>query len=150
VSGTRRGFPAAWLSLECPLADRLLHDAALQSLVSSAQRLPAGRTLVGRVEELLARRGVKLGLPSAARLLGVSPRTLNRRLEQEGTTYLSLVERLRRAQAEALLRDPELTIAEIAHLLGYEDAANFGRAFRRWSGDSPGRYRRHLQGAVQV
>jgi AraC-like DNA-binding protein len=138
-------IPAEWLSIECPLADPALHDAALQSLLSAARQLRAGRTLVARVEEILARRGAKLGLPAAARLLGVSPRTLNRRLEQEGTTYLSLVERLQRAQAEALLRDPELTIVEIAHLLGYEDTANFGRAFRRWFGDSPGRFRRRLE-----
>ena len=137
-------IPAAWASLECPLADTALYRAALHSLHAGVQRLQASQLLVARVEQLLARRGARLGLGSAARVLGLSSRTLTRRLREEGTSYLTLVEQSQRARAESLLRDPELTVAEIAHALGYEDTANFGRAFRRWFGQSPGRYRRGL------
>jgi AraC-like DNA-binding protein len=135
---------ADWISTEGPLVDSGLYDAALRNLLAGARRLHAGHTLVARVEELLARRGEKLRLSTAARILGVSARTLHRRLEREGTTYLTVVDGLRRARADALLRDPELTLAEIAHLLGYDDPANFGRAFRRWFDDSPASYRRRL------
>jgi AraC-like DNA-binding protein len=135
-------FPSRWLSVESPLADPAMFDAALQSLLTRERVLHADRLLVARVEQLLGKRGARLSLRSAAALLGVSSRTLTRRLGGEGTSFQSLLEDSRKAGALHLLNDPELTVAEVAYTLGYEDAANFGRAFRRWFGRSPGQFRR--------
>jgi AraC-like DNA-binding protein len=104
--------------------------------------LHADRLLVARVEQLLEKRGARLSVRSAAALLGVSSRTLTRRLGGEGTSFQSLLDESRKARAVHLLNDPALTVAEVAYTLGYEDAANFGRAFRRWFGRSPGQFRR--------
>ena len=82
-------------------------------------------------------------LEEAALHLHVSPRTLRRRLEEEGTTYQRLLHELRRQLAEAYLRDSMLSIAEIAGMLGYTDISNFRRAFIAWTGRSPASYRRH-------
>jgi AraC-like DNA-binding protein len=78
-------------------------------------------------------------------LLGVSDRTLTRRLGGQGTSFQTLADESRKTRAVALLQDPTLTVAEIAYALDYEDAANFGRAFRRWFGISPGKYRRTFE-----
>ena len=135
-------IPRRWLSVESPFADPTTYHAALERLGLSARRFEGDRRLVARVEQILAQRGARLGLRCTARLLGVSDRTLTRRLGGQGTSFQELADESRRARAVALLQDPGLTVAEIAYALDYEDAANFGRAFRRWYGTSPGRYRR--------
>ena len=73
--------------------------------------------------------------------LAVSSRTLQRRLREEDTSYGEVVEELRREKAGLLLRDPNLAVYEIGYLLGYSDPSAFYRAFRRWHGQSPSRYR---------
>jgi AraC-like DNA-binding protein len=77
-----------------------------------------------------------------ARALGMTPRTLQRRLRLETTTFLSVVEQFRRDMAPGLLREGQLTVSEVAFLLGYEDPRSFQRAFRGWFGHSPTAFRR--------
>ncbi len=77
-----------------------------------------------------------------ARRLGMAPRTLRRHLKQEGTRYSTMLDAARRRDALRLLDNPSLPANRIAELLGYEDPANFTRAFRRWTGQSPSQYRR--------
>ncbi len=134
-------IPSAWLALECPLADPVMYEASLRSLQTGDRRLESRSFTAARVEQLIASRGERLGMKKAARLLHVSRRTLVRRLRHGGTNYRSLLEAHQKERAEVLLRDPELTVAEVAYELGYEDPANFGRACRRWFGVSPGKWR---------
>jgi AraC-like DNA-binding protein len=134
-------IPHAWLAVESPFADSTTYCGALASLGTSARRFHGDRLLVARVERVLASRGARPGLRQVARLLGVSDRTLSRRLEGQGTHFQALVDTSLKSRAVALLQDENLTVAEVAYALGYEDAANFGRAFRRWFGMSPGKYR---------
>jgi AraC-like DNA-binding protein len=77
-----------------------------------------------------------------ARALGLSERTLHRRLAATGTGYAEILEQHRRAEAERLLTDSRLPIAEIARRLGYATATSFHRAFLRWHGLAPGTWRR--------
>lgn len=95
---------------------------------------------------LLADPGRFPGVGEAASQLHMSPRTLRRRLEDEGTTYQRIVHELRRQLAETYLRDSMLSIAEIADMLGYTDLSNFRRAFIGWTGCSPAGYRRGMRG----
>jgi AraC-like DNA-binding protein len=80
-------------------------------------------------------------LHKAASFLGVSTRTLQRRLREEGTTFAELLEEFRRKMSLHLLRDKSLAVYEVAFLLGYSDPSAFYRAFRRWCGSSPYEYR---------
>ena len=73
---------------------------------------------------------------------GTSFRNLQRRLRAEGTCYSEIRDEVRQRIARKLLRQSDEDIAGIAQRLGYSDACNFSRAFRRWTGISPGRYRR--------
>ncbi|WP_366919207.1 AraC family transcriptional regulator [Burkholderia oklahomensis] len=74
--------------------------------------------------------------------LGVSVRTLRRRLADEGTDYETVVDEIREALAEELLATTTLTVAEISERLGYSEPSAFARAFRRWKAMSPNEFRR--------
>jgi AraC-like DNA-binding protein len=101
------------------------------------------RTLRERVHRALwaelSERNPALG--DVARSLGVSARTLQRQLRQEGTTFAKLLAELRREMAPTLLRDGRHGVSEVAFLLGYEDPSAFRRAFQRWFGRSPRSFR---------
>ncbi|HTV24797.1 MAG TPA: AraC family transcriptional regulator [Polyangiaceae bacterium] len=101
----------------------------------------------GRVLEHL-QSGIDPGIAAIARALGVSPRTLQRALAEENTSYLDVATSARRAAAEQLLRRRELGISEVAFALGFSGSPAFHRAFRRWTGTTPNEFRaRELGGA---
>lgn len=79
-----------------------------------------------------------------AHSLGMSTRTLQRRVGELGTSVRSLIDEVREATARQLLFDPELSLLEIALALGYSTDSAFRRAFRRWTGQTPVHYRRSL------
>jgi AraC-like DNA-binding protein len=76
-----------------------------------------------------------------ARQLGVSGRTFARRLAQEGLSFSELLNSLRSDLAHRYLADRDLTISQIAWLLGYQDVAAFSHAFKRWTGSTPSKAR---------
>lgn len=88
-----------------------------------------------------------VSLETVARHLGTSPRTLQRRLNQRGVCFWTLVDQSRFEIAAALLRDTDLQIKEIAMRLGYSTPGGFSRAFTRWAGCSPSVFRTGCIGA---
>jgi AraC-like DNA-binding protein len=80
-------------------------------------------------------------LADVASHLGLSRQTLSRRLQDRGTSFQAVKDDLRRDHAIAMLTGSDRSIAEIAELLGYSEPSAFARAFRAWTGVSPGRYR---------
>lgn len=104
----------------------------------------AAESLSERVRRELLQK-VRVGLPpldDVARALGVGSRTLQRQLRQEGSSFAALSNQVRAGLAVEYLRDPALSIGEVAYLLGFSEPSAFTRAFRRWTGHSPGRHRR--------
>jgi AraC-like DNA-binding protein len=87
------------------------------------------------VEKLLS--SGKAKKQTIAKTLALSARTLSRRLADEGTTYEEVVDQLRRTLALQYLKDPGMSISQIAWLLGYEGSTSFNHAFKRWTGRSP-------------
>lgn len=85
-----------------------------------------------------------------AQRLHLSQRTLQRRLQEEGTSFQSLLDDTRRELAEQYLTQPAMTLLEIAYLLGFADPSNFFRAFRRWFDTTPGEYRARASAAKPV
>lgn len=99
-----------------------------------------------------ARRAILVGLrdsdvsvSSTARRLGMSVRTLQRRLQESGQSFEDLVDATRRELARRYLGDPTLSIQETAHLLAFGDLRGFYRAFRRWEACTPAEYRERAQ-----
>ncbi|MFF2089365.1 AraC family transcriptional regulator ligand-binding domain-containing protein [Paenibacillus sp. NPDC058174] len=85
--------------------------------------------------------GGHLDIRAVASELGMSDRTLQRRLTEEGTTFKQLLTQARHEQAREYLADPKLDIKEVAFLIGYEDQNSFYRAFRLWEGATPANWR---------
>jgi len=131
------------LLLRTPVrADAALHAYLVSQLASAAAAATSVRPLPFAER---ARAAVFQVLPSSpraavvARLLGVSVRTLQRRLGEESTSYEAVVDGARRGVAEALLEDPRATIAEVARATGFSEPSAFSRAFKRWTRRSPRR-----------
>jgi AraC-like DNA-binding protein len=101
------------------------------------------REIVPRVREFLTR-SLSAGLDEAARELGVSARTLHRRLRVEGSSFRAVKDALRRSLALAHLEKTRKSIAEIAAELGYSEPSAFFRAFQAWTGEAPSVHRRQL------
>ena len=133
-------FPEADLNRPCVDADANRYAAALRELESLDVAFGGG--LANKVRRLLMRlmvTGACLTKPALDRaaiadLLGLHPRSLNRRLRAEEATFAGLLAESRYVIARELLRDTRLPIDAIAGLLGYAETASFGHAFRRWSG----------------
>ncbi|MGV3637690.1 MAG: AraC family transcriptional regulator ligand-binding domain-containing protein, partial [Flavobacteriales bacterium] len=77
-----------------------------------------------------------------AEVLHMTPRTLQRKLSTEGTTFRALTDTVKQELAESMLANRDLTIADIAHKLGYFEPTSFQRAFRQWTGRTPVEYRK--------
>jgi AraC-like DNA-binding protein len=115
-------------------------------------RRPRGRESArSRVENAIApalpHGGAHAG--QVARRLGVSQRTLARRLEAEGVTFSSVLSDLRRDLALRYLAEKELTVSQIAWLLGYQGVGAFSHAFRRWTGTPPRHAARRMRTATR-
>jgi AraC-like DNA-binding protein len=136
-------FDASLLALPLPRSDARLFGYLARRADALLADLPATASFAGRARReiggLLARGDASLA--AVARALGVSDRTLHRRLRGEGTGFAALLDEARRERALVLLDDPALSASEVAFLLGFTDPAGFFRAFRRWTGDTPQRHR---------
>lgn len=116
------------------------HAAALEA------RVRVSGTLKDRVKQQLIER-LRDGEPEQreiARALGLSERTLQRRLKAEDATFASLLDQVREELARMYLGDANLAVFEVAYLLGFSEPSAFNRAFKRWTGDAPRDFRQRL------
>ncbi len=122
-------------------------------LETELQPKNAGSNVGEQVKHTLKRSlaGKRPTLQCIARELGLSVRTLQRRLTDAGITFQQLVEDTRRELAHHYLKQSTVELNETAYLLGYEDANSFFRAFHLWEGTSPGEWRTlHRMAEVEV
>lgn len=115
----------------CRIADRYLQSldeskVAHQVRAELVQLLPGGTVDQDKIASNLYR----------------SASTLQRQLSAEGTSYRDVLDETRRELAEAYLRDGRHSLAQTAFLVGFSDQSNFARAFKRWTGLSPGEFRK--------
>jgi AraC-like DNA-binding protein len=144
------GFEFAASVLGAPLrsADANLHDLMRRHAERMLQELPQALPITRRVKGLIAEElsGGHPGCAHIATRLQVSPRTLERRLELEGTTFTRLLEEVREGLALRYVGGQDLPLCEVAMLLGFSQTTAFHRAFRRWTGQTPLQYRRSSRG----
>ncbi|AXQ31713.1 AraC family transcriptional regulator [Solimonas sp. K1W22B-7] len=125
------------------MADPAMQQLAQAQAETLLRELATESAFLQELDAVLTR-GLPLGrvsLAETAAALRLSTRTLHRRLEEEGTAFRAELDRVRRRIAETLLRDPRVTLADIAFLLGYTEQSTFQQAFKRWTGKTPGQYR---------
>jgi AraC-like DNA-binding protein len=148
VSSSLLEFSNDTLAIPLITADPKLLDALRPFCEMAAkERRTAAGTLRAAVEselEKLLPHG-KAKVQTVAKALALSVRTLSRRLSDEGTTYAEVVDRLRRSLALQYMKDPGISLSQIAWLLGYEGSTSFNHAFKRWTGRSPSTARNEKQ-----
>ncbi len=132
-------FYTGYLDLQLPAVAPITARAAQKLLF----KLGARGDLAAQIRYLLLQNlGHFPGLEAAAAQLRMSPRTLRRKLQQINTTYQTILDETRQQLATRYLSRTQMSVQEIAGVLGYTDPSNFGRAFRKWTGRSPSDLRR--------
>ncbi|HVU05735.1 MAG TPA: AraC family transcriptional regulator [Polyangiaceae bacterium] len=125
-------------------SDVLMLPVAARGARAQPSAASPGAALSRRVRDVLAAelQGGNPMIENVAAQLGIHPKTLTRRLKQEGTSHSELLDSLRRELAEQHLSASTLNVTEVAFLLGFSDASAFNKAFRRWFGVGPLAFRR--------
>jgi AraC-like DNA-binding protein len=135
-------FDAHWLDAVPKLGNEITYAGVRALCDELMDELQLSTGLVGKVRQVLM---INLMRPTSfeavAGHLGMSPRTLRRKLSDEGTSFRELIDELRMYMAIKYLRDTTLTIEDVAYSLGFSDAANFRHAFRRWTKAAPHQFR---------
>lgn len=141
-------FPAAWLSKVMPDVHPDVRRLVQEKVDSLVARL--GDNFPGQVREVLhvALQGGRSDLEHIASLMTLHPRTLRRRLAAAGSSYQVLLDEIRCGLARYMLANSAIEVSELALMLHYSDARAFIRAFRRWTGQTPARWRRELRCAT--
>ena len=137
-------FDDATLDAPCRASDPNLFKLLKSHAELLLAREPRDNSVRSQVRRLVITR-VKDGEPdiaNIARLLASSERSLQRQLKIEGTSFRAVVDEARRELALGYLDDHKLTVSEVGYLLGYAEAGAFVRAFKRWTGRTPGEVRR--------
>lgn len=138
-------FDASALAFPLSTADPAALQLARDQCERAIQALGFEGRLVGRARAAIPKAGGGFRtLDEVAGKLGVSGRTLKRKLAIGGTSYSALLDEARLERARELLRADRRSIEEIAESLGYSDVANFTRAFRRWTGSTPAAERKRM------
>ena len=148
-------IPASWGNIPSPLADSGAYFTNLakckelkHQIVDQHDVLTVVRFRIEKFfNDCLTGSQRPRELPSLADLaesLALSPRTLARRLEANNSSYKKELEYARQKQAKHLLKSSHMRIADIAYYLGYQEQANFIRAFKQWFDTTPSQWRRSL------
>ncbi|MDC8758546.1 AraC family transcriptional regulator [Janthinobacterium fluminis] len=137
-------FDAQMLSWPVPNADVSLYPVLQQHAEQLLKRrAQAGADIQAQVHAAILR-GLTQGqvrLPAIAGELKLSPRTLQRKLSEVGASFQQVLDQARFALAKDCLRQPGLSLVDIAFLLGYQEQSAFHHAFKEWAGVNPGAYR---------
>jgi len=132
-----------FLERQVPAADQRLYGILKKYLERVLSEMPAEDDLLASVRRAIAEL-LRDGAPTLAKVAkktAMSPRTLERRLSDHGTAFKKLVDDTRRRFALNYLRDRKNTLTQVAFLLGYSEVSAFNRAFKRWTGLAPLKYR---------
>jgi AraC-like DNA-binding protein len=137
-------FDRALLDLPAPHTDQDLHAAVRAVAERRLLEITQRTTFAQRVREYLVQKGGRhrTDMDEVARAVGLSVRSLRRRLTAEGSSYQAVASEALVVVAKHMLLHKQYTIQETAHAMGFSDARSFHRAFRRWTGATPSAYRR--------
>lgn len=131
-------FDAALLRTPCPNSNPITAELCAQFCERIAANLPVETSLARSVRTAcLNSRGVFPNATEMAARLGLSVRSLHRRLEQQGLLFQHIVDEVRCALAVEFLENTTLPVEEIAGRVGFSEASNFRKAFKKWTGHAP-------------
>ncbi len=135
-------FDTSQIDRPCPNANPITAQLCTQFCERMLAAMPEDSALSRAIRTAcLDSRGAFPTAQETALRLGHSVRTLHRRLADEGTNYQEIVDQVRRSLAVEYLQNTRMTVEEIAERVGFSEASNFRKAFKRWTGQPPGHFR---------
>lgn len=137
-------FPLSYLQLPIAYHDPDSHRVLLSQIKSSIHQADKEQDLHTQLRDTIITNLHKerVTLEYIADQLKMPARALQYQLEQNGTTFRKLLDQIRLEMAQLLLEDADMTLVDIAFLLGYSEQSPFTKAFKRWTGETPGEYRK--------
>ena len=139
---TQMEVPRAWLDKPQPFRRPEFYAVLKAEADRTLNRLEREASLSVRIEQAMAQRGPRQStVDEIARSLGMSTRSLRRKLQGEGVSYATLRTQHRSKEAKRMLEQPHTSIQETAYALGFDSLTAFYRAFKRWTGMTPKQYR---------
>ena len=133
----------SWLAISFADQNRYTFGVLSKHAEALMNELNLSDTLRGHIEQMLLKvlHTGDVSMEQVADLMGISRATLFRRLKSEGINFEQLLDGLRRTMALHYLEGGKATVNEVAYLIGYSEASSFSRAFKRWTGKAPSKYK---------
>lgn len=151
ASGTRMRFAFPPLDHHLRADNDTLNDICVRHCQQVMRQIASQSPLISRIRSLFLQRADALPpMKQAAQQLGISVRTLRRRLLNEGTSYQSLLDQFRQDLAVEYLKTGVMTQKEVAYLLGFKFPNTFRRAFRSWTGQTVGQYTEQIRAVKPI
>lgn len=141
---TRLIFDRSLLDLPIKNPDPNLQQYLLPIAEEVLKNLPGNQSVKKLIQDKIftSLESGRTSIEAIADQIHVSARTLQRRLEDEGTSFGELLDKTRHVAAVEYLKDPRISITETAFLLGFSDSSTFHRAFKRWTKQTPAQFRK--------
>lgn len=147
----RLSYATEWLDQKPKLGNSVTYAQVAEICNDLLTEMKQNVGVAGRVRQvLLANLESPPDVRALAGQLGLSTRTLRRRLQEENTSYRELIDDLRAQTAIRYMRDTRLTVENIAFLLGFGDPAAFRYAFKRWTKTAPNAFRRSWNSSLEA
>lgn len=145
-------FPISYLDIPIPQPDPIMRDLMTRHAETLLAQLSERNVFLDEIKALLALRMAEAvpTLESVAQHLNIHPRSLQRRLQDEGWTFKQLLDETRKEATVHYINDAGIALPEIAFMLGFAEQAVFQRAFKRWTGKTPGRFRKERQASSRL
>ena len=140
-------FSKSLLNVTLPQADHAMHAMMEKRAEELLLKANENKSLANQATLILSKL-LQDGEPSLEKLaqaMDLNVRTLQRQLKAEDLSYQSLLEQVRKKLALIYINQPELSLIDIAFLLGFSEQSSFQRAFERWTGETPGKYKKSHQ-----
>jgi AraC-like DNA-binding protein len=135
-------YDPVWYKRPLATADPFTHRQLLEFMAYNRTRSREAAEITASVERVLRQKlQDRINIAKVAKALGMSERTLRRRLAENDVSFQGLLDGLRKNKALELLANPQMSVEQIAFAAGFTDPHNFRRAFRRWTGTTPGALR---------
>lgn len=139
---TSLAFPARYLEKPLPHRNPYVYSALQTHVNRLLRQLRSRRNTADRVRRIISRQLPRTpDVDRVAAALNMSRQTLYRKLKKEGESFQHLAESVRRERALRYVAEGEYGLTEVAFLLGFSELSAFSRAFKRWTGETPGHYR---------
>lgn len=139
---TSLSFPASYLDAPLPHHNPYVHSALITHVNRLLRQIRPGKGVADRVRRIIGQQLPHTpDVDRVASVLNMSRQTLYRKLKKEGESFQHLADSVRRGRALSYVTEGDYGLSEVAFLLGFSELSAFSRAFKRWTGETPGRYR---------